>query len=119
MTSVILILDPQFSVDVKTFDKFSNIWILDSLQNKDFIKNLLCRPNSVTWIDSSLDEKPHCIFFRILDSLDQHHNELAQKVPYDTLDVYGLDEVEGLMDFAREFGFKAEYRDGQKISFMQ
>lgn len=119
MTSVYLIVDSKFNGDLKNKNKFSDIWIVDSLQNKEYIKNIPYQPVSVTWIQIKSNENSSTVFMRILDALDQHHNEFAQHIPYDSLVVYGLDEAECLIDFTRAFGFKSELITNEKAIFLK
>lgn len=119
MTSVYLIIDPKFNGNLMGDNKFPDIWIVDSLQNEEYIKNLPYKPASVTWIQVKSNENSSEIFMRILDSLDQHHNELAQNIPYDSLVVYGLGEAEECINFARIFGFKSELITDERVIFLK
>jgi len=114
-SEVALILDTDFTKDLQKLASEMPVWIVKSHNNAVMVKELRLQSNSyqLTEVFSEQLESNSNVFYRIIDTLDEHHNEVSQDPPYNTLLVYGLDLEAIDINILRELGFikfqKTEY----------
>lgn len=119
MNLVLLILDPEFGDRLDNLPRPYPIWIVESERNRAVLENLPPAYGPLTVFPPRKDESATHIFERIVDSLDQHHNELAQDPPYDTLVVYGLPAEADMLDSLRDLGFVSQVKDSAAVRFLK
>ena len=107
MNLVQLIIDPNFC-DAQSLGHSCPLWIADSISNRQLLTNTSRLIFPITWFALRPNEQAVDVFARIIESLDQHHNELAQETPYDVLDVYGLPPTADVLSHASELGFVSQ-----------
>ena len=110
MNSVILVADEAFGEKLEDLPPFVPIWVVDSPVNHRAIDELIGTSSvhsSITTFEPKGNETPLQMASRIAGALDQHHNELAQRPAYDTLDVFGLEAAPDLLDRFAEYGFRS------------
>lgn len=108
MNIVLLVLDRQFGDRLGSLPRPYPIWIAESERNRDALKTSPKPSGAITWFPLRKGESAEQVFARIAESLDQHHNELAQVPPYDTLDVYGLPVDADVLSSVRDLGFVSQ-----------
>lgn len=117
MNVVQLVVDLGFGQKLNLLANGHPLWIVESEANRHALAG--CPPpyRLVTWFRSRANESPQQMFARITPSLDQHHSELAQDPPYDTLDVYGLPAETEVLSAVEDLGFVSQTRliDGTRF----
>lgn len=105
---VVLVLDPASSENDITLSESRCLWIVESAQNRTAVEKIRSAgnaPASITFFPLRENESLGTACERIVQSLDEHHDECSQTPEYDELTVVGvgLDEV-SLIPFL-ELGF--------------
>lgn len=118
-TEVALVLDADFTKKLQSLALQMPVWIVNSPINTVIVKALRAQNSSYQLTEFFTDqfESKADSFHKIVDTVDEHHNELSQFPPYDTLLVYGLDIEDidnnvlinlGFLQFQKtEYGFIA------------
>lgn len=119
MNLVLLILDPHFGENLEQLPRNTPVWMVDSPRNRAALNSLgtACGPVAVFSLRDN--ETAMDVFQRIVESLDQHHNEFAQHPPYDTLDVYGLPADADMLDSVKDFGFVLQVKKPDAMRFLK
>lgn len=110
MNSVILIADQTFGMKIEDLPALVPKWVVDSPINHqalDVLGGTTRLHESVTTFEPRGQETPLQMASRIADSLDQHHNELAQVPPYDTLDLFGVEPDPVILERFSAYGFRS------------
>ena len=112
---VALVFETDFSKELSKLASQISVWIVKSPINTPIVKELRLqdsRYNLTEFLVLPLEPKPN-LFHRIIYSLDEHHNQLSQDPPYNTLLVYGLGLESVDQNVLKELGFcqstKTEY----------
>lgn len=106
-TEVALVLDADFSTKLQSIALQMPVWIVHSTVNTVIVKELRSQNISyqlTEFFPEQLESKAD-LFHKIVYSLDEHHNELSQDPPYNTLLVYGLDLEAIDENVLKELGF--------------
>jgi hypothetical protein len=119
MNLVLLIVDPQFGEKPALLPHSHPVWIVESEANRDALKNSPTPCGPITWFPLRRGESAAQVFARIAQSLDQHHNDLAQDPPYDTLDVYGLPAGTNMLSSVRDLGFVSQVKEPGVTRFLK
>lgn len=92
-TEIALVLDTDFATELKRLALQMPVWIVKSPINSVVVKELRLQSDNyqLTEFFSEQFESKANSFHKIIYTLDEHHNELSQEPPYNTLLVYGLD----------------------------
>lgn len=99
-----MVLVPAASADLQVVPRGSAAWVASTPEMQSTIFAARASglavtelfPRSTPLVQQFLDH---------LDSLDQHHNELAQQPPYSELLVFGVSPSPEVSAWLREFGF--------------
>ncbi|WP_426173001.1 hypothetical protein [Massilia sp. TWR1-2-2] len=107
-SQVVLVLDPKLSETDFFLTDGMPLWIVESAQNRTVVEKIRSAgnaPDSITFFPLRGNESPRTACERIVQSLDEHHDECSQTPAYDELTVVGvgIDEV-SLAPFV-ELGF--------------
>lgn len=103
---VALVLDEKITEAIKSVVRGMPIWIIETPGNAEFVNHL--RETSgdvVTTFPSKKGESRTDLAERIIYTLDEHHDEHSQDVPYDTLLVFGLNLAELKKEAFLDLGF--------------
>lgn len=119
MNLVLLIVDPKFDHKPEFHLQSGPIWIAESKANREALENSRTSCGPITWFPLRKGESAEQVFARIVQSLDQHHNELAQVPPYDTLDVYGISADKDILNFVRDLGFVSQIKQSRAMRLLK
>lgn len=109
-TTVALVLDKEFGGHCLDLQKSMPVWIVDSPQNQLFVDRIrLNRPAedaAVTVFQIRENELLSSVCERIVQSVDDHHNEFSQTPGYSELDVFGVSLADVSLRPFMELGFE-------------
>lgn len=92
---VALVLDSAYGAEIISLCKAMPAWVIESPQNLAVIEKLRSATeegmaSTVTTFPKRDDESLGAVCQRIVQSLDQHHDEYSQSPAYNELDVIGV-----------------------------
>lgn len=90
---VALVLNQEFTDDCMPLQELMPVWIIDSPGNRFVVEKIRRQSSNVSLITtfkSVGEESPGTLCERIVQSVDDHHNEHSQTPGYDELRVFGV-----------------------------
>ena len=112
--AVALVLDPEFGKAMEPLAKSLHVWAVGSPTNRAIANELWKRgpqpyeynnESGITPFDFEPGSDRESWCRKILDTIDQHHDEWSHDPPYTVLLVYGLRIAESLKPSFAELGF--------------
>lgn len=101
-----LIVDSIPLADIYQIAAEMPVWLLESVLSSQALDDLRKKSAyTVTTFSGQRGETGADIVSRILDELDEHHNDISQDPPYRSLHVFGVDLTEVHADSFRDLGF--------------
>ena len=106
--SVALVLDPDFGDRLVALAQKMPTWVLSSRANDSAVHVARAKfgTDRITILRERPREGPEKLLARALHAIDEHHGEVSESIPYDTLWVHGR-VVMPPQDLASELGFKS------------
>lgn len=103
---VALIVDSLPVADIYALAAEMPVWLLETLVSGQALEDLRAKaPYAVTTFRGRPEETGADAVNRILDELDEHHNEVSQEPPYRALQVFGVDLSDVHAGSFRDLGF--------------
>lgn len=119
MNAVLLVVDSQFGGKIKHLPYPCPLWIIESEANREALRDSSRRNWPLIWFPGRRGETAIEVFNKISHSLDQHHNEFAQRPPYDALDVYGLPSKTNALHSVEDLGFVSQIELSSMTRFLK
>lgn len=130
MHEVTVVLDRNFGDRLVALARRRHVWIVESDENVPWARRVWDEPRDEAGADPGAagatsftmfpDETPEAAFIRILETVDDHHGELAHNPPWSSIEVCGVALEPRVVEALQEYGVtRIEETSGSFVAYRE